>query len=47
MKAQRMYEILARCIEFWHEWAWLLIGSALMALFWGIILNDLITFFSK
>lgn len=35
------------CIEFWHEWAWLLIGSALMAIFWGMILNDIINFFSK
>lgn len=35
-----------RAVDFLNEWAWLIIGSILMALFWGTILKDLISFHS-
>lgn len=37
---------MKKLLEFLDEWAWLLIGSILMALFWGMIIKDLISTYS-
>jgi len=37
---------MKKLLQFLEEWAWLIIGSILMLLFWGTILKDLISFHS-